>query len=339
MNVHRELEVLRRTYPLSPTWERVDLFSEPVSISGLTIHSVGLLAVSRDGAEVTGSAAAIDAPPVFRAYFELLERASLAELQSAPRDFYPLLNSEGHYAGIIGHHELFPAAPAGSSFRFALSNGVAAALTFGDAARNARAELVERDRLLRSWFGRGIPPRLLEPIQGVPAIAEHYDVEAYDFPAQSAEDEAGLAVAGVFAFPKGPGTPLVYGSAAAATREEALGRATGECIQRLAFLWGETLPATPPEFEPTPGYHQEYYLCPQSHAALRAWLAGDNEERRPLRRLRARRPWRFAVVTPEHLLRRLCVVKALPDEELRLAFGHHPDVSSELGRRSVHPIA
>ena len=335
-----ELEVLRRAYPLPSCWERVDLFSERVAVEGLTIHCVGLLAVSGDGREVTGSAACTHSSPVARAYFELVERATLVDLQSNPRDSYPLLNSDARYAGIIAHDELFPSAPEGSPFRFALSNGVAVGPDFEHAARGAHAELVERDRLLRSWFGRGAPVPLAAIGHDSSSIPHHlYDVEVYDFPAHQPEDDSSLEVIGVFAFPKRAHAPLVYGSAAAPTREQAVRHASRECLQRLGFLWGEALPNSLPEFEPTPGYHQEFYLYPESHGALRAWLSGANEENRPMSRLRSRRGRRFAILTPEHLLRRLCVVKVLPDEDLRLAFGQHPDVKSELRQRGVHPIA
>jgi hypothetical protein len=48
----------------------------------------------------------------------------------------------------------------------------------------------------------------------------------------------------------------------------------------------------------------------------------------------------FADLTPEHLLSRLWVVKALPRDELRLTFGrNHPDVEARRQRHGVHPIA
>jgi hypothetical protein len=113
-----------------------------------------------------------------------------------------------------------------------------------------------------------------------------------------------------------------------------------ECLQRLAFLWGEPIPKELPAFETSPSFHQDFYLCPQSHGLLRAWLSGQHDEGAPSATRVPTRKSGFANLTPEHLRGQIWVVKALPVSELPLAFGRrHPGIAARLQRRGVHPIA
>jgi hypothetical protein len=331
------LETLGEELPLADHWGPVQPFLEAVEIDHLVVHTVGLLCASVRGTEVTGSAASSTSPPAERAYFELIERTALVDAMAGSAREFPIIDGAGERLGTLPRHVVFPEAPSPEECRFALSSGVAAGWTIQGAAKAARAELIERDRVLRSWFGGGAPARQTPKSFGTWCPSSSYDVEVYTF--SSDEPGSALAVAGVFAFPKVAYAPLAYGLAAADDSDTAIARAGGECQQRLAFLWGESLPADPPAFEPTAGYHQEFYLHPPTHALLRAWLRGDHAEG-ALSSGKSNRNPRFIDLTPEHLLSRLRVVKAVPDGELRLAFGRgHPDLAPTLQRYGVHPIA
>jgi len=64
----------------------------------------------------------------------------------------------------------------------ATSSGVATGTTFEDAARRAHAELVERDRIMRFWYGRRVPARIdpaTVPARGryLVGVLERYGLE------------------------------------------------------------------------------------------------------------------------------------------------------------------
>lgn len=332
-----ELAVLLGAYPLSSRWALQEPFFERVHVGDTTIHSVGLVAEAEGVGDVSGSAGELGEYPVARALFELLERVSVLECRAHPRREMELITSGGSPAGIVRSVDLFPAAPSGGEWRYALSNGVALGHSLEDACHRARAELVERDRLLRSWFGGPAPVRM--SVEHAPRLPpDCYRVEAYSVPHDG--EETPFEVAAIFGFPRRDTVPLVFGTAAARTLSAALESAERECIQRLGFLWGEELPRTLPSPEPSPAFHQEFYLCPASHGRLSAWLSGEHQGMTRLPRKSRHAAPRFANLTPEHLRSRLWVVKAVASEELELAFGsYHPDVDPGLRSLGVHPIA
>jgi hypothetical protein len=332
-----ELRTLLSAYPLPSRWALRDPFLECVTIGDTSIHSVGLLAESDELGDVSGSAGELREYPVARAVFELLERIAVLECRSDPARELPLITEQGRPTGLARTSDLFPTSSPGSEWRYAISSGVALGHSFEDACFRARAELVERDRLLRSWFG-GRAPVPVNLTTTSPLPPDLYRLEAYSIPRE--DQDAPLEVAAVLGFPQRETAPLVLGTAAARTLTAALEGAARECVQRLGFLWGEELPTALPSPEPSPAFHQEFYLCPASHARLRSWLDGEHEQTHRLPRRRRNVAPRFANLTPEHLRSRLWVVKALADDELELAFGsYHPDVDPHLRSLGVHPIA
>ncbi len=192
---------------------------------------------------------------------------------------------------------------------------------------------MERDRLLRSWFGELTPERVALPESALPtALSNAYVFEAFSFGAPDRE------VMGVFGFPTKNG-PMAYGFSAAADAGEALERAAAECVQRIGFLWGEPLPEREPEPLLGPSFHQEFFLFPPSRRRLVAWLRGEHRGRCTLRSSQLE-PAQFVDLTPA-AFEGLFVAKAIPRGELQLTFGvGHPGVTGALPRElSVHPIA
>lgn len=150
-------------------------------------------------------------------------------------------------------------------------------------------------------------------------------------------------MAGVFGFPCGFGNPVVYGFGAHSQRDRSIEKATRECVQRLGFLWGETLPQSEPQFMANAEYHQDFYLQPRMQLRLRAWLSGEHVTMRCKIRIAAQGclgRW-YVDLTPVGLKQRIFVAKALPTTELELTFGHgHPDVEPPLPEQlRVHPVA
>lgn len=334
------LEILMREFPLAASWREPEVFEDLVEIAGVPIHLVGLCAKGDDGRDVTGSAASVDGPPRQRAYFELLERASILDAIARPSAHLSVLDERGRNAGHSAHEAVFPLAPSDASFRYARSNGVAAGASFEHASEAAFLELVERDRVLRSWYGALAPVRFREPELGPLARLEsQYRFDVFEFP----EDGSDLSVVAVFGFPRAAGAPLIRGAGAGRSRGAAENRAIRECLQSVGFLWGEEVPAVEPAFATTADYHQEYYLWPESLPRLRRWLDGERRDVRAFSSTLAVRSSgrRFADLSPPHLAGRLHVLKALPDGELPLVFGAgHPFLDAPLAEElRVHPVS
>jgi len=266
----------------------------------------------------------------------------LAVLRDGPQQV-TVVDETGLHLGERAREEVFPEAPADCSYRYALTNGVAAATDFTAAARSAAYEAIERDRILRSWYGLIAPLRLPEADLGPLArLRPRFRLEAFELPAASTDAPA---VAGVLGFPESAEEPLIRGTGAGKDLTEALARASRECLQTLGFLWGESIPAAEPTFETSAEYHQEYYLWAPARAALQAWLKGTRlgiagqAIARMRRTAQPRR--RYADLTPHHLRGRVWVVKSLSETELPLVFGSgHPAIPARGGLQlGVHPIS
>ncbi len=322
------------------------VFADVAAVLGSTIHLAGV--TSEIGGEVVcGSAAALDELPLSRAYFELLERLSVLVAMGRTSASFSVLDPTGARVSEISAEDLF-APPDGSQWRAARSNGVAIGPTWASASRSAHWELLERDRVLRSWYGESLPRSI--PARDVAALfpvgtAEAYDLRAYEF---SADDEG--VVAGVFLFPRGE-EPLVHGFAARSSRAAAAAAAARECVQRLGFLWGEPIPTSDPEIVARPDDHQEFYLVRANHPALREWLRGAHTRYRgalanPEAPSASGGPDFAADVlhavdlTPPELVGRLCVAKAIHPQRVPLVFGKgHPWLARTFAPLLVHPVA
>ncbi|HMJ16621.1 MAG TPA: YcaO-like family protein, partial [Polyangiaceae bacterium] len=157
------------------------MYVETSNVNGLRIHLVGLCSESREGGEATGSAAALTGADVGRAYFELLERTGLLDALRAPKRGYALRNDEGLTCGWVSHENLFPSSPEPELWRYAKSNGVALGPSFVNACERAEWELIERERILRSWYGETRPVSLDGEDLGPCELREVYDFRAYRF--------------------------------------------------------------------------------------------------------------------------------------------------------------
>jgi len=333
------LAALLRDYPLSDRWLHPSLYVDTVRIGSVAINLCGLVA-GKDEATLTGSAAEVGGDPLTRAFFELVERTSVLDFVADARGPLDVFDGLGRVLDKRHVPELFPD-DAGAGQRYSKSNGVAAGRTWDEACTAARAELVERDRVLRSWYGEIDPVRSTLPDHShIEALRSEYEWSAYVFPTR--DPSAQLAVAGVFAFPRAATAPLAFGFGASANVVDARDKAGKECVQRLGFLWGEDLPGSEPPFEPSAEYHQEFYLRPSMHERVRSWLEGVHGQT-PCKLDRfgfqATQP-EFVDITPGQLRGRLFVVRALASSELQLVFGRgHPRVVGPVSERFlIHPL-
>ncbi len=333
---------LCREYPLPTGWATPDLFAETVCINGVDICVAGFSTQNDKGEAVVGSAAALSESPIDRAYFELLERASLISVGRGVGRAWDVRDESGTRIGSAKPSELSSVSPEPGRWRYALSNGVALGRSWRDACRRALWELIERDRILRSWYGEFEPVPIEIPFDLIPAgLGELYSFEAYSY--REPEGSHSVHVIAMFGFPLSAEAPLLCGFGARDTRALALSAAFGECLQRLGFLWGEQIPAAEPEFFPTAEFHQEWFLWPLTHDRVRAWLAGEHTRVGPVLIDLPRQGGcqSFVDITPTELQSRIFVAKGIPRGELALVFGKgHPSVSSRLpDALQVHPIA
>jgi hypothetical protein len=321
------LRNLVQEFPLPKSVSDPQVFVDSVEAGGVLVHSCGLASEHVTGATVTGAAAELGATPYARSYFELLERVAILDSKSAA--------------------ELSTTGTADATQRYSSSNGVALATDATTAKRRALAELIERDRLLRSFYGETRPERLpLAPAAFLPSALEaHYELAAYRIPAPEAGIEAPrelggpISVAAIFGFPVRDTPPLLFGFAARATLDEAVAAAARESLQQLAFGWGEPVPTAPPAPTPTPEFHLDYYGYPPHHARLRAWLAGDHYRQGP-KLPKVHGTLDFLDITPSSLRGKLWVTRCRHVGALPLAFGEgHPLLGALPESMKVHPIA
>jgi hypothetical protein len=337
-------------YPLASTWAPVEVFEQTLVVDGLQLFLVGVSTKNAQGIMVTGSAVSCETPPFQRAFFELLERTSIVdrETMTGISSGVPLtlIDESGHEVGKIAREEVFPDNPSADLWRYAKSNGVAAHIQCKSACEAARLELIERDRLLRSWLGE-FPPQALSNFSTLVEIphvlARYYEFEAYKFSPPS-KKRSQTSVVGLFGFPKSAIHPRVCGFGARESDQLATEAALREFLQGMSFLWGEEIPSELPAFSPTPDYHQECYLHSSGIAKIKAWLSGKHD---PLREWfsgpkcdEAPKGFQYIDLTPTHLKGQLYVVKAIHPCLLRLTFGKdESQVSAGFPKDLlVHPI-
>jgi len=325
-------------YPLSSRWSLPEIHEEIIEVGNLKIFSVGIVTEHESGRQIVGSAAQVHAFPWARAYFELLERTSIIEAELSAICAFDLVTESGIPFRSLAKDELCLPDPSPAEWRYSKSNGVAAHTDWNHACSSARWELIERDRILRSWRGEILPRKIALSEKHIPqALEEYYEFFAYKFSDTLLND----SVVGVFALSRSKCLGPIYGFGARDELSSALDVASSECLQRLSFLWGE-LPSETVEFSPTAEYHQEYYLQPQSAEAIHEWLCGEHVKFcSSLQRSQGLHPILFAEMTPGHLKGKLYVAKAVCPDMLPLIFGRYtglypPNFPQEW---SVHPIA
>lgn len=321
--------------PLPEGFGEPEWVGDTIVADGMELRRAGVSVVSPAGETVTGSAAASGEDPAPRAQFELLERvATLDAIQSGLRR--PLLTLRGDVVGEIDPEVLFPESPEPARFRYARSSGVALHQSFRSAALRARWELAERDRVLRSWRGESRPePLPLELESCALRSSASYAWEAYHF--GFAPFAAESDVVGILGFPRREGDPLAMGFAARPGTTDALRAALTEALQSLSFLWGESVPTSPPSPGPTAMHHLEYFQYPPHHAQLHRWLSGGHV--RSLPALAPSNELQYVSLAPAWLPAGLSVVKAVCADAWPLTFGDVPFLPGDGIVGAAHPIA
>ncbi len=337
-DLSEELQTYCDKFPFPSPWKKPELFVDQFVLGEDGLELVGL--ASQNGFEtVTGSAADFKHPPLARAYFELLERISVVEAEGAPQLPLTLRTQDGKPFCTKRWPEL-DSVPNSSQSRNSRSNGVSVAMDWQQATQSAYGELVERDRILSSWFGTQDPRPLPDSKHLIPSSWQaEFDFELVEFPATKKKDP--YHVFGAFCFPKRLEIPRGYGFGAARDREDAIDHAVKECAQSVGFLWGEEIPSLQLPFKATPDYHQDFYLQPRNVETLRQWInLGHKRYRSDYKSPEVSTPL-FVEITPKHLIGKLVVVRAIDIQKMPLYFGIHEPLIPEgfPWELRIHPVA
>ena len=327
--------------PLPDSWSAPEVLLDAVVADGVELRRAGISSIGPIGEEIVGAAVEAEGSPYERGYFELLERVSTVEFLHGEASSHRLRDLDGGELEECTTAEIFPTSVEPTKWRYARSNGVALHSTWKSAALRALWELVERDRVLRAWYGETRPQRLQCDFGKTPlAHAQSYAWRAYLFPAGTTPIVNTLSVVGVFGLPSSDDLPVVSGYGAQPERGEALTGAVREALQQLGFLWGEAVVDTLPDLAPTPLAHLERYQWPGNRRALRKWLEKGHQRYFVPRDvgLSKAAPCHFVDLTPAWLGEGLRVVKAVCDDALPLVFGENPLANHLPTEIRFHPI-
>jgi len=327
------------TFPLPEGWSEPERVEDTIDADGLVLHRVGL-ASSSGKDQAVGSAADWGGSPAMRARFELLERIALLEASRSDGASFVVRSTTGQPIGQLVRDDVFPVSDDPGRWSYARSNGVALHTDWRRAGASAVQELVERDRVQRSWLGETSPRALSFDLASSPlSRTRSYSWSAYAFPSATEMPIAALEVVGVFGFPLTTAAPLAFGYGARPTLEDALGAATREAAQLLAFVWDEPIPHRLAEPEPTPMAHLERFQFPEMHGILRRWL--DGAHARHARRSpssAAGSPLQLVDLTPPWLGEGLRVARAIGGFTIPMTFGQSPFFAHLPPELRIHPI-
>ncbi len=320
-------------------WRFSQWVFEEVKVAETVIMIAGAEATNDENSRsIVGSAGGCDNPESIeaRAYYELLERIALITADGR-NDTWPLSkDGQTWQSNQASQIMAFPKSPCPEDFQFSLSNGCALGRDTLATCEKATFELVERDALLKSWYGESLPYFMPDLVRcpELTSIRSLYEGRTYAFPSRAIATKH-TAVIGVFLFPKESNLPLVYGFGAAFDVPSAHRKALDETWQRLGFLSMDPLPDQEIVFSPTSYYHQEIFLRPGADMLLQRWLSGDQVK--TLRGLSDPIDVQFIDLTPKDY-GDLRVIKALSSNALPLIFGRHPDYAHD-PIYAIHPIA
>lgn len=349
--VEKDLDQLQQRYPLPENVSNFNFSLRHKSIGSRSCYSLGVR-VNLGQEPILAGAADIDTPPVLRAYMELQERISLQMGRWGEDEEVTLLNSEGKQAGNMQASDVFETTPDPERWQGVGSNGMACHSSFKQAATAGRKELIERERLLRSWYGEWNPELISEPPGEVPDFFSAADGE-YDFTLFSLDPPLAssreINVTGIFGFPREDSSwNFTLGFGAGFTRQEAFSKAAVEMLQSVMQI-RDDYDSSPEdkhrdpedvEVDTTTDYHTRYYHTKKGMERLRRWVTEGHpdviqDRFDPLNE----QELTYVDMTPNDLQGNLWIVKALAPGGVPLYFGRgHPDIPEMPDYMKVHPL-
>ena len=293
MQQHKNLDVQSSAERLG--LNVVDVFSDIVQVTKeIEIELCGIAVENELQQVITGSAGALlsasqnnnGITTQERALMEVQERVAIqfcinvlkAETRRQNHSFScfekNIDEAQGRY--VLNPKFLFPSSSNPKMWEYSKSNGMALHTSWESACLSAACELVERDMILRAWFGESLP-MLVNGFGGLDSeeLNDFYEIYTLSFGKRTVVNlEKDLFVHGCFFIPKDKKYPFICGFGCADSVGKSIIKAEQESLQRLGFLWDESLPLSLPNFMPHSGFHQEYYLFSGNHGVIRDFLLG-----------------------------------------------------------------
>lgn len=231
-------------------WKLIEEVEDTINVGEMKIYRSGLFAKNKEKVSL-GAASGITSQRS-RAYYELLERIYLQEKNR------------------VDSTEV-------KEYTFSITNG-AAIHTCPELAKTSSVnELIERDRILRSWYGFSDPKELVDDKFQISEISKIYDIKLFEFLDEN-DPRSDIKVMGIFLYPKNESDHFLFGFGASDSIEKAFFKTKDELITRLSFLWQEEIEENY-EFSPTSGHHQEFYLDKNNQLWIDDWLTGKNPQK------------------------------------------------------------
>lgn len=320
-------------------WSPLEVYEDTVDLGGLSIRRAGLSSTGPAG-EATGSASELATDPRPRAQYELLERIGILEAIHGG-EAHVSRDEDGASLVTMAHDRIFLQSDEPASWRPARSNGIALHGSWRAACFHAKAELVERDRVLRAWAGNIRPEPIRFRAEHVrPLDGAGYTWSAFAFPAEAGSFGAELAVAGVFGIPDDEALPLAVGYCARPKHEDALAGALREATQMLSFLWGEPVATVEPALTPTALFHLEALQVPHRRSLLLRWLDGGHAiHRSNVGSSVGDASVRYVDLTPTWMVGGWRIAKAMCSRAIPLSFGRDPFFRNLPAELQIHPVA
>lgn len=356
-----QLKNLMDKYPLPEGQKITQEFFDFLQLGELKLGLAGLIAEGKDGVPCLGSAAQAAELPLERAYFELLERICVFEARAQVKKYFPLRLENGDTIGEILSTDLFLQSPCPDEWIYSTSNGVALHHNFIEAALGAKSELIERDLILRSWYGdqnvvqkkldfhllknlhAEVESKLSQFLHSLEQLSPFYHFELYSF-TESCKLQEGHSVYGLFAFPRENHAPFAFGLGSDKKLGDGLHHALNECFQRIGFLWGEDLSICP-DFSPTPQYHMEFFSKNSNILPIQKWLRGqsgidsNNRYFKEKNHRKREEKIKFADISPAWARGQLTVLKAVSPNHWPLVFGKNHILTQGIPQEfHLHPI-
>lgn len=331
------LDALMARLPLPGDYRLCERFEDVLQRGESALRMVGLIAEGSAG-EAVGAAASVVGNPFDRAYYELLERAHTRLAIARSPDTWPEVDAHGETGRELAHARVFPPADEGARHKPSISNGIALHTSLARACESARAELVERDAMLRAWYGHTVgTPLPIAPDGEGPRLlsALGYRLKAMTLPCAGER----LHVVALLAVPTAD-CPQLFASGAGPTVQEAEASAERELLQRLAFLWDEPIPEGPPPFSADVDFHLNYYLARNRAPMLQAFFERGHARfcTTPTQGELPPAAVRFVRLTES--TQATVVVRCLSDELLPLHFGQvDADTAHLPPALRIHPVA
>lgn len=264
---------------IARNWSISDSFSDQVKIDESSkIYLYGFVAQHEDFGEAYGSSGSLEDDNGIGAWFELIERISLVEkIKADSSTTYSSYLFDGNPSKSYLQKELFPKSPS-KDFEFAKSNGVATHTDIIEARSRTAFELIERERIIKSWYLKA-PPKCLDiSNEFSKGFVDRFQFIEGDFGSSDVDGLGSIYTSGVFLFPKKKENIAIYGFGAGLSNSDAKAKAAREAIQRLGFLWEEEPLDSAPSFSPSPSYHQEYFLQKNQEKYLKEWISLEHNK-------------------------------------------------------------